>query len=79
MATQPKTTGRHTGTDLRDLPPVVPLWPTAGQAWGLSRWATYDLHARGELPFRVVKLGRSLRVTRADLLRSLGETEQVSA
>lgn len=65
-----RTTLTH--RELLDLPTSVPLWPTAGQAHGLSKWSTYELHKRGSLPFPVLKLGRQLRVTRADLLRSLG-------
>jgi excisionase family DNA binding protein len=43
---------------------VVPLWPHAGKALGLSRGSTYAAAARNEIP--TVKFGRLLRVpTRA--------------
>jgi hypothetical protein len=31
-------------------PRVIPLWPDAGQALGLSRNGTYDAAKRGEIP-----------------------------
>ena len=43
---------------------VVPLWPHAGKALGLSRGSTYSAAERGEIP--TIKIGRLLRVpTRA--------------
>lgn len=68
-----RTPVRLTHEEALALPMSIPLWPTAGQAWGLSRSQTYELAKRDALPFRVVRLGQRLRVTRADLLRSLGE------
>jgi hypothetical protein len=52
--------------------PTVPLWPTAGQAFGLGRARTFELARRGELPFPVYRLGRSFRVPTAALRRVLG-------
>ena len=46
---------------------VVPLWPDAGQALGLSRNCTYDSARRGEIP--TVRFGRVLRVPIAALKR----------
>ena len=68
-----------TAKELHALPVSVPLWPTAGRAFGLGRTQTYELARRGEFPARVLRLGNSYRVTRADLLRALGETEQEGA
>ena len=44
----------------------------AARAHGLRRSTAYALAARGEFPCPVRKLGRALRVTRADLFISLG-------
>lgn len=64
--------------ELLALPPVVPLWPVAGgQALGLSRPATYRLAKDGRFPIRVLKIGERYAVARADLLRFLGETDDV--
>jgi hypothetical protein len=52
--------------------PTVPLWPDAGQAFGLGRARTFELARRGELPFPVYRLGRSFRVPTAALRRVLG-------
>lgn len=58
--------------ELLSLPVSFALWPTAAKAINVGRSQVYDLAARDELPFPVLKIGRTLRVTRADLLRSLG-------
>nr|WP_248003582.1 helix-turn-helix domain-containing protein [Streptomyces sp. RLB1-33] len=49
----------------------------AAQAFGLSRSKGYDLVRRGELPRRVLLIGRAARVVTASLLRALegGEPE----
>ena len=39
---------------------VVPLWPHAGKALGLSRGSTYAAAERGEIP--TIRIGRLLRV-----------------
>jgi hypothetical protein len=55
--------------------PVTVDVPTAGRCFGLGKDASYD-HARlGDFPVPVLKLGRSLRVTRASLLEALGISE----
>ncbi len=54
-----------------DWPPTVDLYPTAAQALGLGRTAAYELARRGEFPVPVLRLGRSLKVTRASMLRYL--------
>jgi hypothetical protein len=48
---------------------VVPLWPDAGEALGLSRNCTYHSARRGEIP--TVRFGRVLRVPIAALRRML--------
>ncbi|ORM25190.1 helix-turn-helix domain-containing protein [Williamsia sp. 1135] len=53
-------------------PPVVPLWPTAGQALGLDRTTVYALNARGDFPVRVIRVGTHYRVPTRELLRLLG-------
>lgn len=52
--------------------PVTVDVPTAGSCFGLGRDASYDLARTGEFPVPVLKLGRSLRVTRSALLSALG-------
>lgn len=65
--------------ELLSLPVTVDL-PTAGRAHGIGRSYAYELAQTGGLPFRVFKVGHKLRVTRADLLESLGidPTQQVA-
>lgn len=68
--------------DLHALPPTVPLWPrpttpdepAVAPILGIGRSKAYALAAAGEFPVRVLRIGSSYRVTRADLLRYLGET-----
>ncbi len=60
-------------TELRSLPSVVDL-VTAGRAFGIGRTKSHELVRAGEFPVPVLRLGNSYRVTRADLLRALGES-----
>lgn len=60
-----------TTTELLALPVTIDL-VTAGRAFGIGRSGSYDLAARGEFPCRIVRVGRALRVPRAELLRVLG-------
>lgn len=53
------------------LPAAVDL-VTAGRAWGFGRTKSHELARRGEFPCPVLRIGNAYRVTRADLLRSLG-------
>ena len=55
------------------LPVAFPLYPTAARAFGIGRTVAYQLAARDEFPCRVRRVGNCWRVTRADLLRALGE------
>jgi len=61
-----------TRDELLALPAVVPLWPTAGRAWGMGKTATYEAAARGEFPCPVRRLGHRWRVVTEQLLESLG-------
>lgn len=53
------------------LPVAVDL-TTAGRAWHLGRTKSHELARAGEFPCRVLRLGSQYRVTRSDLLDSLG-------
>jgi predicted DNA-binding transcriptional regulator AlpA len=64
--------------ELLSLPVSVDL-PTAARAIGVGRTLAYAMAKRGEFPVRVLRLGASYRVPRADLLRFLGETERAEA
>ncbi|WP_350309817.1 helix-turn-helix domain-containing protein [Arthrobacter sp. fls2-241-R2A-172] len=59
----------------RDMPPTLSVWPDAARALGIGRATAYDLIKRGEFPIRVLRLGRKFRVSRADLLTYLGESQ----
>lgn len=61
-----------TSEELRALPAAVDL-VTAGRAFGIGRTKAHELVRAGEFPVPVLRLGRTYRVTRADLLRALGE------
>jgi len=50
---------------------VVPLWPHAGRALGLSRGSTYAAAERGEIP--TIKIGRLIRVPTRALEQMLDE------
>lgn len=45
---------------------------TAGRAHGISQSTSYRLARKGRFPCAVRRVGRSYRVNRTDLLRSLG-------
>lgn len=61
--------------ELLALPVSVPLWPTAGRAFGIGRTKSHALARAGQFPVPVLRLGTSYRVRRADLLRALGEQQ----
>ena len=69
--------------NLLELPLTLPLWPDAREPdepaaapiLGMGRSKAYALAKRGEFPIRVLRIGGSYRVSRADLLRYLGEDE----
>ncbi len=63
-----------TNAELLGLPTTVDI-VTAGRALGLGRAGAYDLASRGEFPCRIVKVGRFIRVPRAELFRVLGVPE----
>jgi hypothetical protein len=57
--------------------PTVSLWPTAGQAIGLSRTSTYEAARRGEIP--TIRVGKVIRVPTAALRRMLQLDEPLPA
>lgn len=61
-----------------DLPAVVPLWPTVGQALGLPESTTYQLAAQNRLPIEVIRLGRRRVARTSDLHHYLGLVPQVN-
>ena len=60
-----------TEAQLRALPVALDL-ETAGRAWGFGRTKSHEMARRGDFPCPVLRFGHAYRVTRADLLRSLG-------
>ncbi|MFF0122948.1 DNA-binding protein [Micromonospora arida] len=56
--------------------PVTVDVPTAGRCFGIGRDLSYDLARQGAFPVPVLRLGRRLVVTRAALLRALGEATE---
>lgn len=63
-----------TRAELLALPVSVELWPSGARAFGMGRTQAYELARKGEFPVPVLRLGNRYRVTRADLLRALGES-----
>lgn len=68
----PITSTKGITDELLSAGPTVPLWPTAGQALGISRSHAYTLARSGQFPVKVLKLGASYRCITADLLSLLG-------
>jgi excisionase family DNA binding protein len=60
-----------TTAELLALPVAMDL-VTAGRALGLGRTLAFELARAGEFPVPVLRLGTRYRVTRADLLKTLG-------
>jgi len=58
-------------SELLALPVAFDL-ETSNRALLLGRTKGFDLAKRGEYPVRIMRVGRTYRVTRADLLRALG-------
>lgn len=58
--------------EILDLPALVPLWPTVGQALGLAESTTYQLATQDRLPVEVIRLGRRRVARTVDLHRFLG-------
>lgn len=69
-----KTQRGMTRAQLLNLPVSVDI-VIAGQAFGIGRTLAYEMAKRGEFPVPVLRLGNRYRVTRANLLRALGETD----
>lgn len=58
-------------SELLELPVAFDL-ETANRAYGMGRTKGFELAKRGAYPCRVIKVGATYRVARADLLRDLG-------
>lgn len=71
MATQTDMT--H--AELLTLPTAFGL-ETAARAFGMGRTLAYHLAKHGAFPCRVLQVGRTYRVTRADLFRALGVSDE---
>jgi hypothetical protein len=71
VAEQKVADRQMTQRELESLPSAFDLL-VACRAYGIGKTLGYELAKRGEFPCRVLRLGRTYRVTRADLLRSLG-------
>lgn len=67
-----------TRAELLSLPVSVDL-VTAGRALGMGRTLAYELARKGQFPVRLLRLGTSYRVPRAELLRELGEADEAVA
>lgn len=67
-------------TEVFALPAMVDGWPDAAAACGgISRTVWYELVARGETSVPIVRIGRSIKVTRQSLINFLGLTEENGA
>lgn len=74
MTAQTKERTAERGMQLAELLalPVAFDLDTSNRALQLGRTKGFDLAKRGEYPIRILRVGRTYRVTRADLLRALG-------
>ncbi len=71
---KPRTPPREMSLDeLRALPLTVDV-VTAGRAFGLGRTKAHELARADEFPCEVLRLGRFLKVRKADLMHELGLT-----
>lgn len=70
MTTQPEG---MTHAELLSLPVSFDLM-VAARALGMGRSTAYDLAKRDEFPVRTLRVGNRYRITRADLMRFLGES-----
>ena len=57
--------------EIRNLPVLFAFDPVIPKVFGISRSAAYRALAAGQLPFTPLKIGRRLKVRRADLLAAL--------
>lgn len=55
---------------IKSWPPTVSV-PTAGSTVNLGENASYNAYHRGDFPFKVLRVGRKLRVVTADIIRQL--------
>lgn len=72
----PTTTSANRVPQATDMPLTMPVWPDAAKVLGLGRSVAYEMVRSGTFPCRVLRLGGKIRVSRADLLRYLGESEK---
>lgn len=68
-----------TPAQIQAWPVIVPFWPDAASAFDLGRSTAYRLARAGEFPCPVLKLGGSLKVTRASVMAALSIPEAVSS
>jgi hypothetical protein len=64
-----------TPDEIRRWPATVRAVPDASSAIGVGPDAAYKMIRAGEFPFPILRLGRSLRVTRANVMATLGIPE----
>lgn len=67
----PLPAARPTLDEIRGWPATVGP-PAAARALGISRSYAYELIRRGELPAKVIMVGRKARVSTASILAVLG-------
>ncbi|MFV2217072.1 helix-turn-helix domain-containing protein [Actinomadura sp. LOL_016] len=60
-----------TAAEIRSLPATIDL-VTAGRIFGIGRTTAYHLARTGEFPCRVLRIGRTYRVSTAAVLAALG-------
>lgn len=58
--------------EILDQPALMPLWPAVGRALGQAESTIYQLAAKDELPFEVVRLGRRRYARTVDVQAFLG-------
>lgn len=61
--------------EVLNLPAMVDGWPDAAAALGISRTTFYELANSDEPPLPIVRIGRSVKVRRQDLIKFLGISE----
>ncbi|MFF1743880.1 helix-turn-helix domain-containing protein [Streptomyces mirabilis] len=65
-----------TATQVLALPALPDLVPDGAAALGISRDTAYSLARTDSLPIKVVRLGRCMKVRRAELIDFLGIREE---
>lgn len=67
-----------TAAEIRSLPATIDL-VTAGAIFGIGRTTAYHLARAGDFPCRVLRIGRTYRVSTADVLVALGLSADAEA